>query len=188
MLIPPAAKRVDRWRLSGMPQSSASLDRFDRPPRDRGDAVIALLAIDRDMAVAACLEGRMRKQLVRALGFLQAQYVRRIDVEQMLDDRQTQPHGVDVPRGDGQRHRKFPGRTRRYRKLPAMAAAYKAARRAINVEGKTSAVVPPWLNSRRRCVLILNSAWSNFTPCLTLKIITVVSLPCASVMVHWRRS
>ena len=56
--MPPAAKRVDRWRLSAMLAEAPPLDDLDRPPRDRGDAVIALLAVDRDMAVAERCEGR----------------------------------------------------------------------------------------------------------------------------------
>ena len=81
-----------------------ALDRLDRPARDRGDAVIALLPVHSDVLVTEPPEGIERKQVVRTLGFLQAQHVRRLFDEQALDDRHSQANGVDVRGGDGQGH------------------------------------------------------------------------------------
>ena len=53
-----------------------AVDVEERQPRDDGDAVIALLAVDRDVPVAGVAEGAMGKIGVRALGFLQAEDVR----------------------------------------------------------------------------------------------------------------
>src|SRR5690606_21899494 len=82
----------------------AALDRLDRTARNGGDAVIALLAVDLDMAVAQRMKAVERKELVGTLRLLQAQHVRRALQKQALDDRHAQPHGVDVPGGYREGH------------------------------------------------------------------------------------
>ena len=130
-----AARRESRRQMAavGNVAEPAPLDDLDRPPGDGRHAVIALLAVDADMRIAQRFEGGEREQLVRALGFLQAQYVGRIFPEKALDDRQAQPHGVDVPCRDGQGHRQISGRSGKFRKLPAKAVAYKAAGRVVPI-------------------------------------------------------
>ena len=50
--------------------------RLERQPRDDGDAVIALLPVQRDVLIAEPLETLQRKGVVDAFGFLQAQHIR----------------------------------------------------------------------------------------------------------------
>ena len=88
---------------------AAAVDDLDGAPRDGGDAVVTLLAADLDVAIAELMEGGEREQVVRALRFLQAEDVGRMLAQQTLDQRQAQANGVDVPGGDGERHRKGPG-------------------------------------------------------------------------------
>jgi hypothetical protein len=59
-----------------------------RPSRDDGHAVIALLAVDREMLVSELAEGSERKCVVGALGFLQAQHIGLFGLEKMLNQRQ----------------------------------------------------------------------------------------------------
>src|SRR5262245_28351197 len=72
--------------------------------RDRRDAVIAFLAVDFDVRIADLGEGLPRKFVVGAFRFLQAEHVGGKALEEPLDQRQPQPHGIDVPRGDDETH------------------------------------------------------------------------------------
>ena len=53
----------------------ADRGRLERQPREHDDAVVALLAVERDVLVAEPLEALARKSVVRAFGLLQAQDV-----------------------------------------------------------------------------------------------------------------
>ncbi|CDX46437.1 hypothetical protein MPLDJ20_90013 [Mesorhizobium plurifarium] len=87
---------------------------LDRAAGDGGDAVIALLTVEQDVLVARLAEGLFREELVRNLGLLQAEHVGRVFLQQPLDDRHAQAHGIDVPGGDGERHAASPdGKSRR---------------------------------------------------------------------------
>ncbi len=72
--------------------------------RDRGDAVIALLAMDGDVLVTECPQRIKWEEVVCHLGFLQAENVGRPGFEEMLDQRHAQSHRVDVPGCDRQCH------------------------------------------------------------------------------------
>ncbi len=78
--------------------------RAKRPSRDDGDAVIALLAVDLDVAVPGLAEGLEGKIGVRALGFLEAEDIGTLFPKQALHQADPQPDRVDVPGGDGKRH------------------------------------------------------------------------------------
>ena len=80
---------------------------FQRVARQRCDTVIALLAVDRDVAITESFKHLERKQVVRAFGLLQTQDVRRAFPEQPLNDGRTQADGVDVPSGNRKRHGGF---------------------------------------------------------------------------------
>src|SRR6185369_607291 len=72
--------------------------------RDDGDAVIALLPVQRDMLIAETLESLQREGVVDALGFLQAQHVRPRRFEEFGDDVDAQAHRIDIPRCQGKAH------------------------------------------------------------------------------------
>ena len=63
------------WRQSLLPQYACTALDFERQPREHDDAVIALLAVERDVLVAQPLETLAREFVVRALGLLQAEDV-----------------------------------------------------------------------------------------------------------------
>ena len=72
--------------------------------RDDGNAVIALLPVQRDVFIAEALETFERKGVVDAFGFLQAQHVRPRQFEEFGDDIDAQAHRVDIPRCQGKTH------------------------------------------------------------------------------------
>ena len=78
---------------------------LERQPRDDDDAVIALLAVERDVLVAEPPEALEREGVVRALGLLQAEHVRPRRLDELGDEVDAQPHRIDVPGGDGKTHR-----------------------------------------------------------------------------------
>ena len=67
------------------------------PPRDNGDAVITLLAVNFDMVIAKVTETGIRKLAVSALGFLEAQDVGTVFLQITSYERHAQAHGIDVP-------------------------------------------------------------------------------------------
>ena len=71
-----------------------------RHAAQNGDAVIALLPVDRDMLESELSDRLMRKRRVGDLRFLQAQHVDVLIPCQLAHDRHAQAHGVDVPRRD----------------------------------------------------------------------------------------
>ena len=90
---------------------AAPVDCCERQARDDGDAVIALLAVDRDVPVAGLAERLLRKIGVEALGLLQAEDVRTVLSKEAAHQVDPQPNGVDVPGGDGERHGTWKTRT-----------------------------------------------------------------------------
>src|SRR5690606_5509059 len=82
----------------------APLDCRDRAAGNGGNTVIALLAMDLDMAVADVAECLERKLVVRALGFLQAQNVGLGPLEKLDHQGETQANRVDVPGSNRQAH------------------------------------------------------------------------------------
>ena len=103
----PPWRRSRRRRAGCRPcRRSPFFDRLERKARDNGDAVIALLAVEREMGVAEPLEPLCRKAVVRALGLLQAEHVGHHRAQEAGDEIDAQAHRVDVPGGDGEAHRR----------------------------------------------------------------------------------
>ncbi len=76
--------------------------------------MIALLAADRDMLITERAKALEREQVVGAFRFLEAQNIRLIVAQKLLDQRHTQPNGIDVPgsnrKGHGKDSRLLTGR------------------------------------------------------------------------------
>ena len=97
---------------------------IERQPRDHGDAVIALLAVERDVLIAEPLEALQRKGVVRALGFLQAQHVGTDRLEELGNEVDAQPDRIDVPGGELDLHGRNLGAGRRiFHARPDLSAA-----------------------------------------------------------------
>ena len=201
--MPPACDAHGEMAAVGDLAEAAPLDDVERPARDGGDAVIALLAVDRDVLVAERCERARRETARPGISFpagrarparcsasrrstigmrRRTELMFQVATEKGMS-RSGRRDRWPEPASSG-RQRQVPRLTRHgVRRLPAARTA--AARQALPVLvdltlGLLSFVVA--------LVVDLEQAGSIFTPCLTLKIITVVSLPCASVIVHWRRS
>ena len=82
----------------------ADIRALERQLRDHGDAVIALLPVQRDMLVAETLEALQREGVVDALRLLQAKHVGPRRFEKFGDDIDAQAHRIDVPRCQGEPH------------------------------------------------------------------------------------
>ena len=83
---------------------AACLNGFKRMTRENGDAVIALLPVQRGMFIAKLLEALERKGVVRAFGFLQAENIGLRGFEKFRDKLDAQAHRIDIPCGQGQAH------------------------------------------------------------------------------------
>jgi hypothetical protein len=81
-----------------------SVNRAEPPPRDDGDPVIALLAVNLDVPVARFAKRLEREVGVRAFGFLQAEDVGHVFDQEALYQADTQADGVDVPGSDREGH------------------------------------------------------------------------------------
>jgi hypothetical protein len=92
--------------MTGVGLAAESPDRRieKRSLRGNGDAVVAGLAVDEDMGVAALMEDIEREAFGRALDLLQAEEVRALAVEEVRDQTDARTDRVDVPGGDGERH------------------------------------------------------------------------------------
>src|ERR1700733_2501168 len=66
-------------------------------PRENGDPVVALLAVDRLVDVAELLQRFGRKEVVDDLRLLQAENVRGLRPQESCHLAEAQPDGVDVP-------------------------------------------------------------------------------------------
>ncbi len=81
----------------GLAAKALDVEALERQSRDHDDAVIALLAVERDVLVAEPLETLERKSVVRALGLLQAKNVGPHRLDEFGDQIDAQPHRIDVP-------------------------------------------------------------------------------------------
>ena len=76
------------------------VDLRQRQLRQRGDAVITLLPVNRVVGIAHRVEGLARKQLVHHLGFLQAQHIGLPLFQEAFDQVNPAAHRIDVPGRD----------------------------------------------------------------------------------------
>src|SRR5579863_8159787 len=90
----------------------AAVDVRERVARDDGDAVVALLAVERDVPVAELLERGGGKIRVGAFRLLQAERVRLLILEESGDRFDAQPDRIDVPSGEREAQIEIPGRSR----------------------------------------------------------------------------
>src|SRR3977135_1811286 len=88
----------------GLAAEVAQAGGIERQAREHGDAVIALLAVERDMRIAEPRESLERKLVVRTFGFLQAEHVRPLGLDETRHQVDAKPHGVDVPGRDRDVH------------------------------------------------------------------------------------
>src|SRR5262249_46377812 len=93
--------------VPGVRLAAIMLERFgiEWQPRNHGDAVIALLAVERDVFIAEPPEALERKAVVGTFGFLQAQHIWADGLEKSCDEIDAQPDRIDVPGGHLQLHR-----------------------------------------------------------------------------------
>src|SRR5206468_9519481 len=71
---------------------------FQRNATEDGDAMVHALAVELDMRIAVALEGIGWEDAVEHLGFLQAENVRLLLLDQALDQPDARAHRIDVPR------------------------------------------------------------------------------------------
>src|SRR5262249_22647366 len=74
--------------------------RLERQAREHGDAVVALLAVERAIAVAKARKTFVREFVVRALRLLQAENVRANRFEEPRHQIDAKAHRIDVPGRD----------------------------------------------------------------------------------------
>ena len=74
----------------------------ERDFRDDGDAVIALLAVDRDVLIAAFAEVRPREIRCRGTSSLAGRGHPARDREKFADEIDAQADGIDIPGGEGE--------------------------------------------------------------------------------------
>ena len=77
---------------------------LERQFRDDGDAMIALLPVQRDVLIAEAPETLERKCIIDAFGFLQAQNVRPHRFQEFGDEIDAQAHRIDIPGCQGETH------------------------------------------------------------------------------------
>src|SRR5690606_31502672 len=120
-----AATLEQRADMAGTADTARMLAGILHPghPRDDRDAMIALLRMQHDMLVAKLPEGREGELVLLAFDLLQAQDIRLVADDELLDDGHAQPHRVDVPGGDGECHSGSSGKCRRSRKFHALREA-----------------------------------------------------------------
>ena len=102
----PGALAEHRGNMAAVGLAAEALDveALERQPRQHDDAVIALLAVERDVLVAEPLEALERKGVVRTFGLLQAENVRPHRLDEFRDQIDAQPHRIDVPGGELELH------------------------------------------------------------------------------------
>src|SRR5690606_41643647 len=106
----------------------------ERNARDRGNAVIALLAVDLQMIIAKLAESSRWKLVIRALCLLKAEYIWLMLFQEALHQWHSQAHGVDVPGGNFQRHWGSPDtaiRDARNRQHPGCAGKRQPRKRSL---------------------------------------------------------
>ena len=80
------------------------VDALERNARDDGDAVIALLSVERCVLVAETLEALQREGVIRTLGLLQAEHIGLRALQEPRDEIDAQADRVDIPGGDLEGH------------------------------------------------------------------------------------
>ena len=90
-------------RMSAAANVAALLQR-EGEARERGDAVIALLARDRDMGKAERAELARREILLDAFDLLQAEDIGLHRLDEATDEIEPEPDRVDVPGGKAEAH------------------------------------------------------------------------------------
>src|SRR5471032_309005 len=88
----------------GLAAETMDVEALERQAREHGDAVIALLPVDRGMRITKARETLERKGVVRAFGFLQAQHVGSCGFQEFGDQIDAQADGIDIPGGDFEGH------------------------------------------------------------------------------------
>src|ERR1700675_4823793 len=86
------------------PANVAALEKPEGKAGERGDAVIALLAGDRDMVEAERAELKLRKLALDAFDLLQAEHVWLVGLDETGHEIEPQPHRIDVPGGKAKSH------------------------------------------------------------------------------------
>src|SRR5674536_216965 len=80
----------------GFAAEALHVDALERQAREHGDAVIALLPVERGVLVAEPLKALERKGVVRAFGFLQAEHVGAGALKKLGDQVDAQADGIDA--------------------------------------------------------------------------------------------
>ena len=75
-----------------------------RHPRQRGNAMMHLLAVEQAVAIPQRFEHVVREGVVDDLGFLQAQHIGGMIAQEAFDDIEPETDRIDVPGGNAQRH------------------------------------------------------------------------------------
>ena len=83
----------------------ASALRGEAMTGDDSDAVVTLLAVERDVRIAEPMKLAARELPVGAFGLLQAEHVRLVLGEEARDEIDAQPHRIDVPGREGKTQR-----------------------------------------------------------------------------------
>jgi hypothetical protein len=78
--------------------------RLERQSRNHHHAVVAFLAVERDVLIAKSLEALARKTVVRTLGLLQAQDIGAHRFDEFGDQIDAETHRIDVPGGERYLH------------------------------------------------------------------------------------
>jgi hypothetical protein len=91
------AERHRNMACVGFAAEIPAIDRLEWQARNHGYAVIALLAVERDMLVAQPFEAPGGKFSIRTFGFLQTQHVRPYRLQESRNQIDAQPHRIDVP-------------------------------------------------------------------------------------------
>ena len=84
----------------------AALLQREGEPRERGDAVIALLPRHRDMRKAERAKLELGKLALDAFDLLQAQHVGLLRLHEAADEIEPEPDRIDVPGGEAEAHGK----------------------------------------------------------------------------------
>ena len=98
------AQRHRDMAAVGLAAEALHVNALERQAREHGDAVIALLPVERGVLVAEPLKALERKGVVRAFRFLQAEYVGAGALKKLGDQVDAQADGIDVPGGDLEGH------------------------------------------------------------------------------------
>ena len=99
-----AVERDGEMARMSAPANVAALFKREGDARERGDAVIALLARDRDMGKAERVQLARGEVLLDAFDLLQAEEIGLVRLDEAADEIEPEPDGVDVPGGEAEAH------------------------------------------------------------------------------------